>query len=224
MTALIKEMMMLPPPEEALQFHWFDMSAVYKHEQMINGEIISKPLPFPRTALVCAYEDKKVLFLINRVGEVTGVVGWWAHKHRYEPTVPFTYISTPEGDVKVRHLDGTQFDVRDSSAVGMIAFIAVFIESLDVAPVTGYKPNKRANFEKKIRQGKTPSYDWTTVVIEPSKPKNEPLGGTHASPRWHERRGHWRNTPRGKRVWVKNCEVGNKALGAVFHDYKLEAV
>ena len=60
--------------------------------------------------------------------------------------------------------------------------------------------------------------------IEPSKPKNDPQGGTHASPRWHERRGHWRTMKSGKKVWVKNCEVGDKTLGAVFHDYKIKEV
>jgi hypothetical protein len=27
----------------------------------------------------------------------------------------------------------------------------------------------------------------------------------------------------GRKVWVKNCEVGNKARGAVFHDYEVKA-
>ena len=62
-----------------------------------------------------------------------------------------------------------------------------------------------------------------TVVIEPTKPKGDAQGGTHASPRWHERRGHWRTMKKtGKKVWVKNCEVGDKTIGAVFHDYKLK--
>jgi hypothetical protein len=28
----------------------------------------------------------------------------------------------------------------------------------------------------------------------------------------------------GKKVWVKNCEVGSKALGAVFKDYKIKEI
>jgi hypothetical protein len=83
-------------------------------------------------------------------------------------------------------------------------------------------PIKRANWEKKIRQSKVPTYDWTTVVIEPRRPRPEDQGGTHASPRWHERRGHWRTLKSGKQVWVKNCAVGDKAKGAVFHDYQIK--
>ena len=44
-------------------------------------------------------------------------------------------------------------------------------------------------------------------------------GGTHASPRQHERRGHWRTYRSGKRVWVKNCVVGDPSLGHVKHAY-----
>ena len=222
MTPLIQEMVALSP-EEAVNFHWFDMTAAYKHEQAVSGEILEKPLPYPKTALVCAYEDKKALLMVNRIGTVTGVLGWLMEKKSYKRTTPFTYMVTPEG-VKCRHLDGTKFDYRTSPATGVIAFIASFLESLEHKPATGHLPLKRPNWEKKIRQGKVPTYDWTTVVIEPSKPKNEPQGGTHASPRWHERRGHWRTMKSGKKVWVKNCEVGDKTLGAVFHDYKIKEV
>ena len=41
----------------------------------------------------------------------------------------------------------------------------------------------------------------------------------HASPRQHERRGHWRTYRSGKRVWVKNCVVGDPSLGHVKHAY-----
>ena len=219
MSPLIQEMVALAA-QDAVEFQWFDMTAVYRHEQHISGELLERPLPFPKTALVCGYEGKKVLILANRVGTVTAVVGWQFYGKSYHPTVPFTFIVTPDG-VKVRHEDGTQFDYRTSPATGVLAFICAFLESLDVAPATGYTPLKRANWAKKIRQGKVPSYDWTTVVIEPRRPRSEDQGGTHASPRWHERRGHWRTLKSGKQVWVKNCEVGDKARGAVFHDYKI---
>lgn len=218
MTPLIREMVAINP-ERAIDHHWFDMSAAYQREQAVSGGILSRPLPFPQTALVCAYENKKALLFLSRVGEITGIAGLqWDKKTTYD--IPgFFFIVDDEG-VKVRHKDGTPFDYRTSYATGVLAFVAAFLASLETAPATGYLPIKRANWEKKIRQGKVPTYDWTTIVVEPSKPKNEPQGGTHASPRWHERRGHWRHIKKtGKQVWVKNCEVGDKARGAVFHDY-----
>ena len=87
MSPLIQEMVGLEP-EEALNYQWFDMTPVYKPEQVIDGDILEKPLPFPFTALVCAYEDKKVLLLANRVGQVTAVVGWQLDKNPTSPPHP----------------------------------------------------------------------------------------------------------------------------------------
>jgi len=223
MTPLIQEMVAMRPDDFALDHHWFDMSAVYKREQSVSSEILSRPLPYPATALVCAYEDKKALLFISTSGDLVGVGGLQWDKKTITDIPGFFYMVDDEG-VKVRHKDGKPFDYRTSYATGVLAFIAAFLESLETKTATGYMPIKRANWVKKIRQGKVPTYDWTTVLIEPSKPKNDPQGGTHAPPRWHERRGHWRTIKKtGKRVWVKNCEVGNKARGAVFHDYKVKA-
>lgn len=220
MTPLIQEFV-AANPEDAPNHIWFDMSAAYRHEQAISGEVLSRPLPYPQTALVCAYEGKKALLFVFRSGDITGVAGTQFDGKRYHDIPGFLYIVDHEG-IKVRHKNGTPFDYRTSHATGVLAFIAAFLESLDQSPITGHLPSRRANHAKKIRQGKIPTYDWTTVVIEPTKPKNDPQGGTHASPRWHERRGHWRILKKtGKRVWVKNCEVGDKARGAVFHDYTL---
>lgn len=221
MTPLIQEMVAMNP-EKAVDHHWFDMSAVYRKEQNVSPEILSRPLPYPHTALACDYENKKVVIFVTRAGEITGVAGLqWDKKSTR--TIPGFFFTIDDEGIKVRHKDGTRFDYRTSYATGVLAFIAAFCESLDTKPVTGHQIIKRANWDKKIRQGKMPTYDWTTITIEPSKPKQDPQGGTHAPPRWHERRGHWRTMKKtGKQVWVKNCEVGDKSRGAVFHDYKFE--
>lgn len=220
MTPLIQEFVAMNPTD-AVSHHWFDMTVAYKSEQAIDDAILAKPLPYPKTALVCAYDNKKVLFLISRTGQITGVAGLYIDGNRHKDIPAFMYIVNDEG-VKVRHHDGTPFDYRTSAATRAIAFIATFLESLEKSTTIGYQPVRRANWEKKIRQGKVPSYDWTTVTIEPTKPKSDPQGGTHSSPRWHERRGHWRTYKSGKKGWVRNCEVGDKTLGAVFKDYKFQ--
>lgn len=221
MTPLIQEMVSMNV-EAAVENHWFDMSAAYKREQAINAEVLSRDLPFPQTALVCAYEDKKVLLFVSRVDDLTVVAGLQWDKTKIHD-IPGFFYKVDEGGVKVRHKDGSPFDYRTSHATGVLAFVAAFLESLETAPATGYLPVKRANWEKKIRQGKVPTYDWTTITIAPAKPRGPDLGGTHASPRWHERRGHWRTMKKsGKKVWVTNCEVGDKTKGAVFHDYKIQ--
>lgn len=219
MTPLIQEFV-ATNTDAAVDRHWFDMTASYRLEQTINSEVLSRPLPYPKIALVCAYEGKKVLLFLIRAGETTGVVGMQRVGARVQDIPAFLYIVDSDG-IKVAHEDGTPFDYRTSHATGALAFVAAFLQSLDSTTVTGYQPVRRANWAKKLRQGKAPTYDWKTVTIEPPAPKAAPQGGTHAPPRWHERRGHWRTTKTGKRVWVRNCEVGDKARGAVFHDYKI---
>ena len=52
--------------------------------------------------------------------------------------------------------------------------------------------------------------------------KCEHKGGTHASPRLHDRRGHSRRLPDGRIVWVRPCKVGDASRGVVFHDYQVK--
>lgn len=93
--------------------------------------------------------------------------------------------------------------LHDISSVGGIAYCAT--------------PNK-AN-PKRETKGKKPLYDWHTVTIEPKKPAAEPKGGTHASPRPHDRRGTWCTSKLGKKYWRKNCVVNKNKEGFVFKDY-----
>jgi len=61
---------------------------------------------------------------------------------------------------------------------------------------------------------------WEYRVVDlPSAVRDRvDMGGTHASPRWHQRRGHWRRVAE-RRVWVKPCEVGDPARGGIVKDY-----
>jgi len=49
---------------------------------------------------------------------------------------------------------------------------------------------------------------------------NEPLGGTHASPREHDRRGHWRRTSSG-RVWIEPMVINKGVGGRVEKTYRV---
>ena len=76
------------------------------------------------------------------------------------------------------------------------------------------------------KKGQNTFYEIHRVVVN-AAPKvvevSEHKGGTHASPRWHERRGYWRTMKKsGKRVWVRACEVGSKSNGMVYKDYEVK--
>jgi hypothetical protein len=60
--------------------------------------------------------------------------------------------------------------------------------------------------------------DLTGIIPAPGAPQ----GGSHASPRWHMRRGHWRRLSAERQVWVRDTEVGAKEDGGVIHDYVIK--
>ena len=66
------------------------------------------------------------------------------------------------------------------------------------------------------------SYRVATIDLANIRRLAEPAGGTHASPRWHVRRGHWRTVSNGQRVFVRECEVGDQARGGVVKDYRID--
>jgi hypothetical protein len=76
-----------------------------------------------------------------------------------------------------------------------------------------------------FRAAKWAKRGWTYRILDvkPRSSSQESQGGTHASPRWHQRRGHWRHMKSGKHVWVSQCEVGDKARGGVIKDYRVTA-
>jgi len=65
---------------------------------------------------------------------------------------------------------------------------------------------------------------WRQVTIDPGRLRaaTPALGGTHASPRWHLRRGHWRQLADGRQVFVRQCEVGDPTRGGIVKDYTVE--
>ena len=73
---------------------------------------------------------------------------------------------------------------------------------------------------KKLNKKRVPIIEFRLVKIEPIKPKLPTLPqGTHASPRQHWRRGHWRNCKSGKRVFISPMLVGDPNNGKIIKDY-----
>lgn len=73
--------------------------------------------------------------------------------------------------------------------------------------------------------GSLHGWAWRQVTIDPARLQaaSADQGGTHASPRWHIRRGHWRQMGDGRRVFVRQCEVGDPTHGGIVKDYAVEA-
>lgn len=89
----------------------------------------------------------------------------------------------------------------------------------DNVEVVEHRPKKSILHAGK---SKAPLVSTWTLHITGKKSDGEPLGGTHASPRVHLRRGHRRQYAPGKYTWVQPCVVGKKELGVVHKDYVLD--
>lgn len=74
--------------------------------------------------------------------------------------------------------------------------------------------------KKRESKNKQPFFTYKILTIPGSKNSDVNLGGSHASPRVHLRRGHIRRL-KNKNIWINSMVVGNKSKGMVFKDYEL---
>lgn len=75
----------------------------------------------------------------------------------------------------------------------------------------------------KLARAGVSGWIYRVVDIDPERlgAARQAQGGTHASPRWHIRRGHWRCLPGGRSTFVRECQVGDPARGGVAKDYRV---
>lgn len=113
------------------------------------------------------------------------------------------------------------------SIIPIMKLLALYIPCASAGLMQGerldyYRPSNMGNNEKRKKKGKSALYEWKTVTLELKRPElpSAPKGGTHASPRLHQRRGHWVTSKLGKRFWRSEAVVGKAENGMLFHDYK----
>lgn len=77
---------------------------------------------------------------------------------------------------------------------------------------------------KRVKNGKQP-LDSYHVLVLPGGDASAPQGGSahRQGPRSHWRRGHLRRLGEGRVVWVRHALVGNRELGNVQKEYRVEA-
>lgn len=220
MTPLIKEMVKMVSVAnlDPTQMQWFDLSpAISKHIGADPKRYLLHPAPY-KNMMLCGQTKTNGKFMLSVLSEseATIVTGWLLFPTEYKPLGSFLFAEH-NGEPKTGEVD-KPIDPKDQAM--MCSIVAMFYASLDTK-VEAYVPTAKDTFtnRRKIKEGKLPTYDWHTVVIEPPKPKQEHQGGTHASPRRHQARGHWRTYKSGKRGWVSECWKGDASKGTVFKDY-----
>ena len=233
-TQLVRDSMKLMADAgvDIVDIKWFDLSGGFTDQQRADLDpVMTHRPPFDRCFVVWKGKTKthasyEVLMLVAGNEPEDGItVSMWKGPTgtRLRPIPAMFYFI--EGD-QIRYGAVNDDEPVDKElAELMLAQVGVWYGLMD-RRIEAYVPTVRDTFtnRRKMQQGKAPTYDWTTVYIEPAKPRSDSKGGTHASPRLHDRRGHLRRLTTGKNVWVKACKVGDASKGAIFHDYKIEAV
>jgi len=232
------------PYIDAASYVWFDVTACYGQrltaEQRQRAEALGVsaaktpfelPLPFERMAAVVSVNDSLGATVVTLDAEgrsqvlalfQEGYEGAFIKVVFAAGAIVETYIN-PELLRRLRLVHSSEAAIsRDLSTLwnGPMRDMVYGACGIFGAPLA-YRgtPRRGRNPSKKLKR----LFDWTTVTVRPPAvaPKKGPQGGTHASPRQHDRRGHMRTYKSGKQVWIKQMRVGKAKDGMVFHDYKV---
>ena len=219
MTPLIAKMVKIAPDPEL--YHWFDASSLLV--EPVNLDVLNDtPLPYQTCAIVGQEGCHEWLVILRQEENTVAYIGWTMGPNGYRKHPAFTYTRGPDG-LKLHALDEAHVPDRDTVR-GLLATVGAWLNTLDTGSVA-HVPTARKSLINSKRQAKGQGpilFDWHTVTIAPTAAKSGHKGGTHASPRLHDRRGHWRTIKAsGKRVWVRHCKVGDASKGAIFKDYKV---
>jgi hypothetical protein len=211
---------------------WFDTGSETSDVEGYNPELLVK-LPFRAIAVAYANSDQTSIGVVIATDQKDGWIKAECHglvggAHAL-PQYWFRYRADGDSSVvvsgaKTRGGTGTWTKEEEEYVQGsVLQVLQQCLESLDRG-ATGYVASYKDSMaqRKRIAKGKPPiGIVWNTVVIAPKEEPKPHQGGTHASPRKHQRRGHWRRTSNG-RVWVRDCWVGDDTNGVVLKDYKVK--
>ena len=241
MTPLIMKVLRHFKDVHAERYVWFDISEQWANtSETIDHnramQALQNPLPFDNCVVVGHDENDAPFFIMvtNAVLPSNGENGLLVHMqilHDNGVGICPPFFVSPEQALRENSSEGMAIyfvddndakDPRNTQAgIDTLIGVSFWLEKLNENTTPTYTATPKSNNAKRIRQGKKPMFDWHTVLIEPPKPKAEAQGGTHASPRLHDVRGHW--VKRGdKRYWRKAHQRGDASIGVVFHDYKLK--
>lgn len=112
-------------------------------------------------------------------------------------------------------------DVMDELRV--VAHFAMLCGCDNVTPKKVHTVSEEAARIAKLR-GKPRPYDYWVLDVYMSDTQESyegGSGGSHASPRFHVRRGHIRRYQTGKTTWVRQCAVGTPELGVIEKTYRV---
>lgn len=219
MTPLVRQL--VPLTRNAERYHWFDIGEMSNDVTTIDGsDPIASRLAFPQCAFAYTEDGDPGVLLMTQHNETSiHVSGLASHRGQWFEVRPITIIYDAAAGYSGEGKGVTSEQLR--VALVNVAYCA---RLLDQGASAFAIDAQRCHINTaRAKKGKGPlKFTWHTVTIAPRPDPNERKGGTHASPRLHDRRGHWRNYASGKKGWVKECKVGSPSKGIVFKDYKIK--
>lgn len=215
MTPLIKKISSTLPYDVTQDHVWFDVGF------FVNGDVDGKKiqhLPFEKIIIVGEASGISYCFLLSRFNDYTSVIGAKFTEKNYELVRAFVFEVDEKG---IRFYGADNEPIEEQGVIFPLSVLTRLFDKLD-SSASFYRmtPRKSPTNARRAAKGKGPiSVDWHTVTIAPKAKTEGHAGGSHASPRKHQRRGHWRTLGEDRKVWVKDCWVGDASKGMVFKDY-----
>lgn len=140
------------------------------------------------------------------------------------PITPIPALHEPYQEVTNRMSIEEKFMTSIIDLGGEVSAVMSLLEALSCINVgtQTLDPPERLN-KKRIKNGHEPfvSYKVLTITGSDSGKTSKNLGGSHASPKMHLRRGHIRRLDENRRIWVNACIVGKAENGIAVKDYAL---
>lgn len=219
MTPLVRQL--VPLTRNAERYHWFDIGEMSNDVTTIDGsDPIASRLAFPQCAFAYTEDGDPGVLLMTQLNETSiHFTGLASHRGQWFEVTPLTVIYDQAAGYSGEGKGVTSEQLR--VALVNVAYCA---RLLDQGASAFAIDAQRCHINTvRAKKGKGPlKFTWHTVTIGPRPERKDGKGGTHASPRLHDRRGHWRTYASGKKGWVKECKVGSPSKGIVFKDYKIK--
>lgn len=185
----------------------------------------------PNAALIVAEEDPEGFLIgVSWRYQRSGTPNWGPIGRNIGFSRSDTISVSPDGFIKAspRTAPAEPFTEEFSPPVADYAHeLQVFAQFLLFANCENVSPVRASTVSAQLRKaaqrrGKVPFNDyWILDLGDQVDGDKQPLGGAHASPRLHIRRGHIRHLASGKTTFVRPHKVGRAEFGTVLKDYRI---
>jgi hypothetical protein len=213
---------------EAAPIYYFADQAAFDSDAVgdLRSLIMDAPLQLPHPAVVFEVKDRhperSSLLVYARQFEdrVEAAFIYKDKRHRQWTDCLAHAVFTKPGLAECcphPQLGPDEANIYGEVATGIVWRALAILAHAGAVKERKVNPNMRRKYAKAGVRGWT--WHQVTIDLERARVKHAAFGGTHASPRWHIRRGHWRRLSGGRRIFVSQCQVGDPARGGVVKDY-----